>query len=91
MVRLRHGSHGLRRIWAESPAVRGAAGELELRMDPTGRRVVVFGRGRGARLAVLDALTGRVLLQTNAAPLDAAFDVGGRLYLLEPEELRVLR
>ena len=71
--------------------MRGPGGELELRVDPAGRRVAVFGRGRGARLAVLDALTGRVLGQTNAAPLDAAFDVGGRLYLLEPGELRVLR
>jgi DNA-binding beta-propeller fold protein YncE len=91
VVRLRHGPQGLRRIWAETPAVRGPDGELEVRVDPAGRRVAVFGRGRGARLAVLDALTGRVLLQTNAAPLDAAFDVGGRLYLLEPGELRVLR
>jgi hypothetical protein len=91
VVRLRHGAEGLRRIWAETPAVRGAGGELEVRVDPSGRRVAVFGRGRGARLAVLDALTGRVLGQTNAAPLDAAFDVGGRLYLLEPGELRVLR
>lgn len=91
VVRLRHGPQGLRRIWVESPAVRGPEGELALRMDPTGRRVAVFGRGRGARLAVLDALTGRVLGQTNTAPLDAAFDVRGRLYLLEPSELRVLR
>ncbi len=91
VVRLRHGPQGLRRIWAESPAVRGPEGELKVRVDPAGRRVAVFGRGRGARLAVLDALTGRVLGQTNAAPLDAAFDVGGRLYLLEPGELRVLR
>jgi DNA-binding beta-propeller fold protein YncE len=91
VVRLRHGPQVLRRIWAEAPAVRGPGGELELRVDPAGRRVAVFGRGRGARLAVLDALTGRVLVQTNTAPLDAAFDVGGRLYLLEPGELRVLR
>lgn len=91
VVRLRHGPQGLRRIWAETPAVRGPGGELEVRVDPAGRRVAVFGRGRGARLAVLDALTGRVLRQTNAAPLDAAFDVRGRLYLLEPAEIRVLR
>jgi hypothetical protein len=91
VVRLRHGPQGLRRIWAESPAVRGAGGELQLRVDPSGRRVAVFGRGRGARLAVLDALTGHVLGQTKTAPLDAAFDVRGRLYLLEPSELRVMR
>jgi DNA-binding beta-propeller fold protein YncE len=91
VVRLRHGPDGLRRVWAATPPVRGPAGELRLRVDPAGRRVAVFGRGRGARLAVLDALTGRVLGQTNTAPLDAAFDVRGRLYLLEPSELRVLR
>lgn len=91
VVRLRHGPQGLRRIWAESPAVRGAGGELQLRVDPSGRRVAVFGRGRGAGLAVLDALTGHVLGQTKTAPLDAAFDVRGRLYLLEPAELRVMR
>lgn len=91
VVRLRHGGDELRRIWAESPPVRGPQGEMEVRVDPSGRRVAVFGRGRGARLAVLDALTGRVLGQTNTAPLDAAFDVRGRLYLLEPAELRVLR
>ncbi|WP_420130256.1 YncE family protein [Longimicrobium sp.] len=91
VVRLRHGPQGLRRIWAETPPVRGPEGELAVRVDPSGRRVAVFGQGRGARLAVLDALTGRVLGQTNAAPLDAAFDVGGRLYLLELGELRVLR
>ena len=91
VVRLRHGPQGLRRIWAESPPVRGSGGEVEVRVDPSGRRVAVFGRGRGAGLAVLDALTGRTLAQTNAAPLDAAFDVGGRLYLLETDEVRVLR
>ncbi|MBW3571396.1 MAG: hypothetical protein KY467_09835 [Gemmatimonadetes bacterium] len=90
VMRLRHGPRELRRIWAENPGVRGSGGEMEVRVDPAGRRVAVFGTGRGARLAVLDALTGRELGQTDA-PLDAAFDVGGRLYLLEPEELRVLR
>jgi hypothetical protein len=89
VVRLRHGPEGLRRVWAETPGVRGPGGELELRVDPSGRRVAVFGRGRGARLATLDALTGRVLGQTTA-PLDAAFGVEGRLYLLESGAIRVL-
>ena len=90
VMRLRHGPQGLRRVWTETPGVRGPAGELELRVDPSGARVAVFGRGRGARLAVLDALTGRVLGQTTA-PLDAAFGAEGRLYLLESGAVRVMR
>jgi hypothetical protein len=90
VVRLRHGPEGLRRVWTETPGVRGPAGELELRVDPSGTAVAVFGRGRGARLAVLDALTGRVLGQTTA-PLDAAFGAEGRLYLLESGAVRVMR
>jgi len=91
VVRLRHGPEGLRRAWAQSPAVRGSGGEMELRVDPAGQGVAVFGRGRGARLAVLDAETGRVLGQTDTAPLDAAFGAEGRLYLLEPGLVRVVR
>ena len=53
--------------------------------------MAVFGRGRGAKLALLDARTGRVLSQTKTAPLDAAFGAEGRLYLLEPRAVRVLR
>ena len=90
VMRLRHGPEGLRRVWTGEPGVRGPAGELELRVDPSGAQVAVFGRGRGARLAVLDALTGRVLGQTTA-PLDAAFGMEGRLYLLEPGGVRVMR
>jgi hypothetical protein len=91
VVRLRHGPQGLRRVWAETPAVRGSGGEMELRVDASGTRVAVFGRGRGARLAVLDAATGRVVGQTQTAPLDAAFGAEGRLYLLEPGSVRVVR
>jgi hypothetical protein len=91
VVRLRHGPQGLRRVWSETPPVRGPEGEMELRVDPAGTRVAVFGRGRGARLAVLDAATGQVLGQTQTAPLDAAFGAEGRLYLLEPGSVRVVR
>jgi hypothetical protein len=90
VVRLRHGPEGLKRVWAQSPDVRGSGGQLELRVDPSGARVAVFGRGKGARLAVLDARTGRVLGQTTA-PLDAAFGMEGRLYLLESGAVRVMR
>lgn len=91
VVRLRHVPQGLRRVWSETPPVRGPEGEMELRVDPSGTRVAVWGRGRGARLAVLDAATGRVLGQTQTAPLDAAFGAEGRLYLLEPGSVRVVR
>ncbi|HEX6912513.1 MAG TPA: hypothetical protein VF142_19055 [Longimicrobium sp.] len=91
VVRLRHGEGGLRRVWQETPPVRGSGGEMELRVDPSGERVAVFGRGRGAGLALLDARTGRVLSVTRRAPLDAAFGAEGRLYLLEPAAVRVLR
>lgn len=91
VVRLRHGAEGLRRAWTEAPPVRGSGGEMELRVDPSGGRVAVFGRGRGARLAVLDARTGRVLGLTRTAPLDAAFGAEGRLYLLEPAVIREVR
>ncbi|HEX6040923.1 hypothetical protein [Longimicrobium sp.] len=91
VVRLRHGPQGLRRVWTETPPVRASGGEMELRVDPSGARVAVFGRGRGARLAVLDARTGRVLGLTKTAPLDAAFGVEGRLYLLEPRVIREVR
>lgn len=91
VVRLRHVRQELRRVWAESPSVGGSDGAVEVRVDPAGRQVAVLGRGRGARLAVLDALTGRPLGETKTAPLDAAFDVRGRLYLLEAGALRVLR
>ena len=45
----------------------------------------------GAGLALLDARTGRVLSVTRRAPLDAAFGAEGRLYLLEPGSVRVVR
>ncbi|HEY7768958.1 MAG TPA: hypothetical protein VIB55_12400, partial [Longimicrobium sp.] len=88
VVRLRHEGQVLRRVWSVSPKVGDAA---ELRMDPTGRRVAVLGRGSGATLAVLDAGDGRVLGQTKTAPLDAAFGVDGRLYLLERRAVRIVR
>ncbi|HEY0037809.1 MAG TPA: hypothetical protein VGB66_14030 [Longimicrobium sp.] len=88
VVRLRHEGQVLRRVWSVSPKVGDAA---ELRMDPTGRRVAVLGRGSGATLAVLEAGDGRVLGQTKTAPLDAAFGVDGRLYLLERRAVRIVR
>lgn len=88
VVRLRHEGQVLRRLWSVSP---GAGDRAELRVDPTGRRVAVLGRGTGATLAVLDAGDGRVLGQTKTAPLDAAFGVDGRLYLLERRSVRIVR
>jgi hypothetical protein len=86
--RMRHEGESLRRLWSASP---GVGDTVQLRMDPTGRRVAVLGRGRGATLAVLDAGDGRVLGQTKTAPLDAAFGVDGRLYLLERRAVRIVR
>jgi hypothetical protein len=91
VVRLRPGPGGLRRVWTEAPSIGASGDQVEMRMDPSGARVAVFGRGRGARLAVLDARTGRVLGVTKTAPLDAAFGAEGRLYLLEQRMIREVR
>ena len=91
VVRLRHGPRGLRRAWARTPGAHGDGRALEVRVDPRGRRVAAFGRGRGARLVLMEADSGAVVGQTREAPLDAAFGPAGRLYLLEPGVLRVAR
>jgi hypothetical protein len=88
VVRLQPRGQALRRMWSVSPKVGDA---LELRVDPTGRRLGVLGRGRGAALAVLNAGDGKVLGQTKTAPVDAAFGVDGRLYLLERRSVRTMR
>jgi hypothetical protein len=81
----------LRRAWARPTDARGAGdASLEVRADPAGRRVAVFGRGEGGRLVLLDGRTGEVLGETRTAPVDAAFAPGGRLYVLEEGALRVV-
>jgi hypothetical protein len=90
-LRLAHTADEVRRVWREPTGVRGADGWMALRVDPAGRRLAVFGRGEGARLALLDARTGELLGETREAPRDAAFGPEGRLYLLEEGALRVVR
>ncbi len=63
----------------------------ELRVSPTGERVVLFApRGEGP-LRVLDARTGEPLGRVEQGPLDADFGPDGALYLLYGEEIRVVR
>ncbi|MBB4634142.1 YncE family protein [Longimicrobium terrae] len=90
VVRLRHERDGLPRLWAQAPRVAGDSDEVRLRVNPAGTRVAVFGRGRGARMVVLDAATGEVVDRMQEAPLDAAYGVEGRLYLLDRRGLKVL-
>jgi hypothetical protein len=90
-LRLAPTADEVRRVWREPTGVRGADGWMALRVDPAGRRLAVFGRGEGARLALLDARTGELLGETREAPRDAAFGPEGRLYLLEEGALREVR
>lgn len=88
VYRLEPSLGAVRRAWSRPAALDG---ELELRTDGAGRRVAVFARGEGGGLLLLDGRTGEVLGESGAPPLDAAFGPGGRLYLLEPGSLRVVR
>jgi hypothetical protein len=85
VARLRHGPGGLSREWRVSPGGDGR----ELRMAPVGGRVAVVEPGEGAR--VLHAGTGAVVGSSNTAPLDVAYDGKGRLWMLYPRQIRVLR
>jgi hypothetical protein len=90
-LRLAPTADQVRPVWRQATTVRGADGWMAVRVDPAGRRVAVFGRGEGGRLALLDARTGEVLGVSTEAPSDAAFRADGRLYLLEADALRVIR
>jgi DNA-binding beta-propeller fold protein YncE len=86
ILALRHGSEGLVVIWTS--AVEGD--QPRLRVSPTGTRVAVLGNGdEGVRL--LETGSGKVVGRTDEAPRDAAFDVGGRLWVLYPREIRIIR
>jgi len=86
---LRHGPEGLVRLWSAGLVGLGVRRAEELRVSPAGGRIAVLARERGLR--VLDAATGAVVAGTDEAPRDAAFDVGGRLWLLYPREIRIVR
>jgi hypothetical protein len=62
-----------------------------VRVSPDGARVAVIARGRSGGLRLLDARTGAVVGRTDEAPLDAAFGVEGRLWILNAREVRVVR
>ncbi len=85
VLALRHGSEGLVVIW--TAAVEGDVPRL--RVSPTGTRVAVLGDEGGVRL--LETGSGKVVGRTDEAPRDAAFDVGGRLWVLYPREIRIIR
>ncbi|HEX8695559.1 MAG TPA: hypothetical protein VF746_24310 [Longimicrobium sp.] len=89
VVALRHGPQGLARLWSTDVTGLGFGGVDALRVSPSGARVAVLSREDGVR--VLDARTGAVVGRTKQAPRDAAFDVGGRLWLLYPREIRIAR
>jgi hypothetical protein len=71
-------------IW--TAAVEGVP---RLRVSPTGTRVAVLAEDEGVRL--LETGSGKVVGRTDEAPRDAAFDVGGRLWVLYPREIRIIR
>ncbi len=85
VLALRHGSGGLAPLWS----VTAEGDEPRLRVSPTGARVAVVSDGEGVRL--LETGEGRVVGRTDEAPRDAAFDVGGRLWVLYPREIRIIR
>jgi hypothetical protein len=76
--------------WRER--VPAAARDTRIRLSPAGDRLaVISGGGNEKGLRVLDAETGTTLGHLPDPPLDAAFDPAGRLLLLYPGELRVVR
>jgi len=81
---LRHGSGGLAPLWSVA-----AGDEPRLRVSPTGTRVAVLSEDEGVRL--LETGSGEVVGRTDEAPRDAAFDVEGRLWVLYPREIRIMR
>ncbi|HWK89365.1 MAG TPA: hypothetical protein VNP72_05195 [Longimicrobium sp.] len=88
VVKLRHARDHLETLWSVSPGT-GGEGEMVLRVDAAGRRLAVF--RPGGRLLVLEPVRGAVVGRTREAPRDAAFDVRGRLWLLESRAVRVVR
>lgn len=85
VLRLRHGPAGLLREWRVEPGIGEGA---ELRVAPAGGRVAVVEPGREAR--VLHAGTGETVARSDTKPLDVAFDVKGRLWMLYPREIRLV-
>lgn len=86
---LRPGPDGLTGVWRTSLSSLGLEGPARLRLSPEGSRVAVFAPDGGVRL--LRGASGEVVGKSGEAPLDAVFDGAGRLHLLGPREVRVVR
>lgn len=86
---LRPGADGLVGAWRTSLERLGLAAPARLRLAPDGSRVAVFAAEGGVRL--LGATGGEVVGKSAEAPLDAVFDGAGRLHLLGPRAVRVVR
>jgi hypothetical protein len=71
---------------------RGDPALAAVRLDPAGARsALILPGANGNGLRALDAETGRLIGSLEEPPLDAAFDSAGRLLLLYPGELRIVR
>jgi DNA-binding beta-propeller fold protein YncE len=88
---LRPGPGGLTVRWDVPVAASGLPRADGVRVSPDGARVAVLARGKGGGVRVLDARTGAVVGRTDEAPLDAAYGVEGRLWILNAREVRVVR
>jgi hypothetical protein len=89
VVALRHGPEGLKQIWSRDLGGIGHGNPDALRVSPDGKRVAVLARGK--ELHLLAAADGKVLEESKRAPRDAAWDAGGRLWVLGPREIRIVR
>ena len=88
---LRHVPEGLAEVWRLSLGRVGLERVDAVRVSPSGGRVAVLARGEGGGVRVLDAADGRIVARESEAPLDAAWDVQGRLLVLGTREVRVVR
>ncbi len=86
---LRHTTAGVEEVWRVS--LDGLERVDALHASPSGAKLAVLARGEGGGVRVLDAADGRVIAREGEAPPDAAWDVRGRLLVLETREVRVVR
>ena len=89
VLALRHGRDGLSPLWSAQFGGIGRTDADVLRVSPAGDRVAVL--ARGAELRVLAAADGKVLEESKQSPRDASWDAAGRLWVLGPREIRIVR
>jgi ribosomal protein L24E len=89
VLALRHGAAGLGVVWSKGFGGIGGPQADALRVAPGGGRVAVLARGK--ELRVLQAKDGAVVEESKRAPRDAAWDAAGRLWVLGPREIRIVR